>query len=413
MSNNTFKYKPNVLFLASHFTPIYGGAEKNLELLLDNLKQYEFSYVGNSPVIKKIFQNRKLNYYLQNTGFEPVTKLNLLLYPITLLIQLLNLIKNFQIYKKSDLLLIHLPSFVEVLTTIPLISIFFKKKIILIVHLNCPQSIHKNPLLWILKFLWKQKNVQTVFVSKTSFLDWQEKNIRSLNSQIIYNGTEIKKITSNQEQEKNITIHENNIILEKDYFNKNNIKLLKIGFVGRINPEKGLDLIISALKKITKQEPNIIFELDIYSQSKQGEYLQKIQNEIEKLKTFSNLKIYLKGTVENLDEIYADKDLIIFPSFKESFGRVLIESWSYGKPVICSDLAAFKEIHEIAKINLSLIFETGNVEELQNKINHFIKNRFFYEDLDYQKKLVSAVQKNFSTDVFIKNYDNLFQKVIK
>ena len=394
MSNNTFKYKPNVLFLASHFTPIYGGAEKNLELLLDNLKQYEFSYVGNSPVIKKIFQNRKLNYYLQNTGFEPVTKLNLLLYPITLLIQLLNLIKNFQIYKKSDLLLIHLPSFVEVLTTIPLISIFFKKKIILIVHLNCPQSIHKNPLVWILKFLWKQKNVQTIFVSKTSFLDWKEKNIHSLNSQIIYNGTEIKKITSNQEQEKNI-------------------KLLKIGFVGRINSEKGLDLIISALKKITQQEPNIIFELDIYSQSKQGEYLQKTQNEIEKLKTFSNLKIYLKGTVENLDEIYADKDLIIFPSFKESFGRVLIESWSYGKPVICSDLAAFKEIHEIAKINLSLIFETGNVEELQNKIKHFIKNRFFYQDLDYQKKLVSAVQKNFSTDVFIKNYDNLFQKVIK
>ena len=79
----------------------------------------------------------------------------------------------------------------------------------------------------------------------------------------------------------------------------------------------------------------------------------------EKLKTFSNLKIYLKGTVENLDEIYADKDLIIFPSFKESFGRVLIESWSYGKPVICSDLAAFKEIHEIAKINLSLTKQTS------------------------------------------------------
>lgn len=416
-TNNNNNTKTKILFLASQIKEVYGGAEKNIEILLDNLRQYEFFYIGNSNIIKNIFKQRNYSAKLENTGFEPVTIPNLILYQFTFLIQIKNFIKNFSHYQKADLLLVHLPSFVEVFTTLPIFSFLFKKKIIFIVHLNqCPKSIYKNPLVWILKLLWKQENTTTIFVSKTSYLEWKDKNIQAKNYKIIYNGTEVKSNKRNnksltKETKENSFFNQSNLD-EKKNKNVGNPKTLKIGFIGRINPEKALDLLILTLKNIAKEKPNIFFELDAYGQLGKNQFARQIQANVEKLNSTYNLQINLKGIVSDLNEIYTDKDVIIFPSFKESFGRVLIESWSYEKPVICSDLEAFKEIHNIANIDLDLVFKTGDLDSMQKKINYFLENRSLYESLEYKKKLSSAVQKNFSTEIFIKKYHELFQSIL-
>jgi len=47
---------------------------------------------------------------------------------------------------------------------------------------------------------------------------------------------------------------------------------------------------------------------------------------------------------EELHRIYAESDVVFFPSFYEGFGLPIIEGFAYGKPVACSDRASLPEV---------------------------------------------------------------------
>jgi glycosyltransferase involved in cell wall biosynthesis len=100
-------------------------------------------------------------------------------------------------------------------------------------------------------------------------------------------------------------------------------------YVGRIAPEKNLDL----LMKLFQKRRDITLKL-----VGDGPYRKKIEKSAENI-IFTG---FLTG--DALSEAYASADFFLFPSETDTFGNVVLEAMSSGLPVIVSDKMGPKEL---------------------------------------------------------------------
>ena len=105
-------------------------------------------------------------------------------------------------------------------------------------------------------------------------------------------------------------------------------KNVKLMFASRIEPLKGLELIINVLAKLVDYN----WTLDVYGDGEE-EYLAKMKELIAEKSL--QARVSFKGKLYPLDEAYQTHDIFLFPTLaKEGFGRVAIEAMSYGLPVL-------------------------------------------------------------------------------
>jgi glycosyltransferase involved in cell wall biosynthesis len=88
-------------------------------------------------------------------------------------------------------------------------------------------------------------------------------------------------------------------------------------------------------------------------------------------------------------------DLVILPTYEETFGLVAAEAMIMGVPVIGSNAGGVPEI--ISHNNNGLLFETKNMDDLSEKIDMIIENKtlrnnlvsnaheYAYKEFDYNK----------------------------
>ncbi len=106
---------------------------------------------------------------------------------------------------------------------------------------------------------------------------------------------------------------------------------LAVIYVGRIAPEKNIDLAIKSFRRLEKINSRARFIL-----VGDGPSRQKIESD--------NPDFFFCGmqTNESLATHYASADLYLFPSITETFGNVLLEAMASGLPAVCFDYAAAK-----------------------------------------------------------------------
>ena len=110
--------------------------------------------------------------------------------------------------------------------------------------------------------------------------------------------------------------------------------------------------------------------------------------------------------IESPRKLMPDLDLIILPTYEETFGLVVAESMLMGTPVIGSNAGGVPEI--ISDNNNGLLFESRNYESLSQKIISIYQSEelriklsnnakiFANEEYSYQKhfsKLTNILQK--------------------
>jgi len=156
------------------------------------------------------------------------------------------------------------------------------------------------------------------FISVNSFskLEYLNKNFPKLNNKVGFlpNIIDLEKFT----------------FLSKRY----DATTLKIGFIGRISPEKNVYNLVKAIKILLDRNVNL--ELDIYGDTRNEEYLRKVENLISE----SNLneKISLRGKSNDIKAVYKSIDILCLISDYEGFSNVLSEALSCGVPIITSNI---------------------------------------------------------------------------
>jgi len=117
-------------------------------------------------------------------------------------------------------------------------------------------------------------------------------------------------------------------------------------FVGRIQPLKGIDTLIRAMKRVVNRYPDFRKNLcvtiiggdpnpDSELEQKEFERLEKLRAElgVGDLITFAGAK-----DQDTLVYYYSAAEMVVMPSYYESFGMVALEAMACGTPVIGSDV---------------------------------------------------------------------------
>ncbi len=136
--------------------------------------------------------------------------------------------------------------------------------------------------------------------------------------------------------------------LPKNTVNQNNRQVakpkgaLRLTSIARIAPEKNTLLAIELLSNCTAET----ISLDLYGSIYEPQYWEECQRKIAQLP--SNICVTYKGSVTGaeLQQAYEQSHFLFLPTRGENFGHSVLESLSYGCPVIISDCTPWRGLEE-------------------------------------------------------------------
>jgi len=120
----------------------------------------------------------------------------------------------------------------------------------------------------------------------------------------------------------------------------NDLKPIRIGYLGRLDKQKDIYTLISATK-IAVQAGSPM-KLSIYGDGPERDKLEKYALDLD---LPSNV-VFFKGRFprQNLPDVMGELDIVALPSLSEGLGVVLVEAMSYGKPVVATAVGGIKEV---------------------------------------------------------------------
>lgn len=172
----------------------------------------------------------------------------------------------------------------------------------------------------------------------------------------------------------------------------------KIVAVGKLDPQKGFDLLIEACTFIKNWDGWI---LEIYGQGPDEEQLrsQISSHHLEQ-------HIFLKGITQKVAEVYHSASFYVLSSRFEGFPMVLLEAISFGLPIVSFDCVTGPNevIHDD---DCGILVDDGNTEKLGEAIQRMIENQ-----KEREEKSEHAFQKSklFSKEEIMKQWLELFKK---
>ena len=138
-------------------------------------------------------------------------------------------------------------------------------------------------------------------------------------------------------------------------------------FVGRIDPIKGIDLLIKAVSDLTKKFPDFENKFRVYiigGDIKNRNFwhnheVVKIKKLISSRKLDCCVKFLGSKAHHLLPYYYSAADIVVMPSFHESFGLVVLEAMACRSAVIASKVGGLKYL--IKDGFNGRLFENGNI----------------------------------------------------
>lgn len=180
---------------------------------------------------------------------------------------------------------------------------------------------------------------------------------------------------------------------------KNDNNILSVGYVGRLSLEKGLLILIDALKLVS-----IDIKLHIVGDGPDKEKIIKYAKD-------KNINFIYHGSISNdkLVAYYNLFDLFVFPTTRlaESFGNVGVEAMACAIPVIGSEIGG---ITEYLKHDYNgFLFKVGDSNDLADKINKYISLSSAEKKILMQNAV--STSKLFETDYLTLNFINYLKQL--
>ncbi len=163
---------------------------------------------------------------------------------------------------------------------------------------------------------------------------------------------------------------------------------IRFGYVGRIDPAKGLHILLSAMENLSNGK---LFELHIFGAARNPwdeEYRKKALSSYE-----GKANVFGHGLISHakLDEAYASIDILVVPSLlPEAFGLVVSEAFSAGRPVVVTNAGALQETvrHGVD----GFVVERNDSKALAKAMQGFIDNPELIIEMSQQILPVKTIQ---------------------
>lgn len=371
-----------ILFIIYKF--YLSGAEKLVYDLAKNLDktQYEVSIVAlydsedkeNEKAIMDELSKQKIQIF--QIGAKPGGD------RIKIILKLCNLIKKYQID------IIHSHSFFPNLYG-RICGFLLRKKVIITYH--SVRDWNNKKTLLIDRLLDSIQKCSTA-VSNDVLEEYRKHfgNNRKQEPIVINNGIIIHDYNRINKLEKNKIIRE--LELEDD-----DIVLLNVGRVTRV---KDQHIIIDAINELIKRE-NYKIKLIVAGDISDKDYYNYLWKLVNNYKLENNIK--LLGPRTDIPLLLHISNIFIFPSLWEAQGIALLEAMAAKKPIIASNIKAFKTI--LRDGENALLIDPKDVSTLVDKLKILLSNKIL------QNKLAKNAYKCVQNYDFYKNTFNKYLQI--
>ena len=141
----------------------------------------------------------------------------------------------------------------------------------------------------------------------------------------------------------------------------------RVGYVGSCGADKGVIYACMAWKQLNYKDDSV------FGYAGPHESVWKDKNGwINRIMTDSKAKFKILGFIPDISELYQNISVYIQPSVTEGFGLEVLESMSFGRPVICSSGAGASELIDEGKNGF--IFEPRDTKKMAELINWYKEN---------------------------------------
>ena len=194
-----------------------------------------------------------------------------------------------------------------------------------------------------------------------------------------------------------------NAIPVSDKSNFEGEKLYDIIFVGRLEKQKGVNILLKAIQ-ILEEKYHRSLRVAIVGDG-------SLMNDLKELALQYDINeyTYFLGVRKDVLELMRKAFIFVLPSRWEGFGLVLLEAMSVGVPIIATKVGGIPEVIEDGKDGI--LVEPENPEELSNAILRLLDNKEL-------RSLVSSnaykkVKGEYSIEKYTKTLLNLYKELTK
>lgn len=239
---------------------------------------------------------------------------------------------------------------------------------------KCLESLF-NSLMFL---LYKHMAKRIVVVSEYSKRELEKNHIPTTKIEVVHNG--IKDLN----EEPAICANE----------------IVRIGVVSRLDPFKGIDVLIQAIHVI-KSKTKSLFYVDIVGNGPMNTRLRQIVKDL-------NLQdiVCFAGYQTNIPEWMKEWDIFCLPSFFENHSISILEAMRSGKAIVTTQVGGNEE--SVTNAKEALVVPAKNVEKLADALIELIENKKLRTNLGIKAR--ERYLKDFTEDVMKRNLVDALRK---
>ncbi len=196
-------------------------------------------------------------------------------------------------------------------------------------------------------------------------------------------------------------VETDDIPFKSDYSTSDEVK---ITFVGRLHPQKGVETLLDAFHQALEQNLSVNLQLQLVGT---GPIKDTLENKAKTLGIADKVTFF--GQVDNVYPILHESDIFVLPSRAEGMSNALLEGMACGLPSIVSNIPANKALIENKKNGL--LAEVDDPQSLSEAII------LLATDNDLREKLGRAARKlileEYSIDSITERFITLYHSTLQ
>ena len=178
-----------------------------------------------------------------------------------------------------------------------------------------------------------------------------------------------------------------------------------VSMASRLQRDKGVFEFFEAAKILRERKKEIEFyfigELDSF-------YASKIEQEdFKKWKKTDYVKFL--GFRTDINDLFKESTIIVLPSYREGFPKVLQEAAACGRPIIASDVPGCREAIKEGKTGH--LVEPRSATALADKIQELIEDKELLQKMGYEGRKLA--EEEFSIDKIVSQHLELYDELLK
>jgi glycosyltransferase involved in cell wall biosynthesis len=184
-------------------------------------------------------------------------------------------------------------------------------------------------------------------------------------------------------------------------------KLNSIMYVGRLNKNKNLSIVLQALGKLKRE--NILFDLHVVGGYKDDYYETVVNSLMAEYELKDQVTFYGWQTQEQILSLYEKCRIFVLPSQQETMPVAIAEAMAQGKVVVASNVGAISEM--LTDQSSGFLFERNNLEQLCDRLRLLYNNKELIEKISFNA-LKEATEK-FHPDTIASKTVDFYLKVLE